>query len=361
MRELELIKDPTYQPKEEYSAFEQFWLKRIRDKRDLPFIYLSLQITVTVLPLAILLYLPFINGWVWGVLAVAYFVANVIRYRNAYTLMLHCTSHRPMFKSKYKRWNRFIPIILGPFMGQTPETYFNHHIAMHHLEGNLEDDDSTTMPYQRDSIKDFLRYLGRFFFFGLFHLTWYFDKKKRHKLRNTTIIGELSFIISCTALMFLNWQATLVVFIVPLIVARIIMMLGNWAQHAFVDPKDPGNEYKNSVTCINTPYNNLCWNDGYHISHHIKPTLHWTQHPEHLQENIDDYAKNKALVFEGIHFGHVWLYLMQGRYDKLAKHLLNLNDTFDSTEEAIKLMKSRTTKIPREGFTMEAYQAKKAS
>ena len=39
-------------------------------------------------------------------------------------------------------------------MGQSPETYFAHHIAMHHLEGNLPDDDSTTMPFKRDSGSD---------------------------------------------------------------------------------------------------------------------------------------------------------------------------------------------------------------
>jgi hypothetical protein len=47
----------------------------------------------------------------------------------------------------------------------------------------------------------------------------------------------------------------LVVFIIPFITTRITMMLGNWAQHSFVCPEDPGNEYKSSFSCINNIYN----------------------------------------------------------------------------------------------------------
>ncbi len=83
----------------------------------------------------------------------------------------------------------------------------------------------------------------------------------------------------CVGLSFVNFPATLVVFILPFVISRIIMMVGNWAQHAFIDAGDPSNHYKNSITCINTKYNHKCWNDGYHISHHVKPNMHWTEHP----------------------------------------------------------------------------------
>lgn len=135
------------------------------------------------------------------------------------------------------------------------------------------------------------------------------------------------------------------VFILPLILSRIVMMMGNWAQHSFVDVEDPSNDYKNSITCINAKYNHKCWNDGYHISHHIKPAMHWTLHPEHLQDNLDEYAANKALVFEGVDFLFVWKNLMAKNYTVLEEHLVNVNGMFDSSEEAIELMKRRTAKI----------------
>jgi fatty acid desaturase len=136
------------------------------------------------------------------------------------------------------------------------------------------------------------------------------------------------------------------VFILPLLLSRLIMMMGNWAQHSFVDATDPGNEYKNSITCINAKYNKKCWNDGYHISHHIRPAMHWTEHPAHLRNNAKEYVANKALVFEGIEFLSVWKSLMAKKYDFLADHLVNFDGVFKNREEAIEVMKQRTAKIP---------------
>jgi len=201
------------------------------------------------------------------------------------------------------------------------------------------------MHYQRDSISDFFLYLSNFFFLGVISLARYFNRLNQKKLRNRVIRGELAFIILCIGLSFVNWQATLWVFILPFIISRMIMMMGNWAQHSFIDQKDPGNSYTNSITCINTKYNHKCWNDGYHISHHIRPNLHWTLHPEHLKSNLKEYQVNKALVFEKLDFLLVWIYLMRKNYKKLSEHLVNINGMFQTEEEAIDILKSRTAKI----------------
>jgi hypothetical protein len=38
---------------------------------------------------------------------------------------------------------------------------------------------------------------------------------------------------------------------------------------------------------------------------------------------------------------------MRKRYEVLAKHIVNIDDTFASEEEVIELMKARTQKIPK--------------
>src|SRR5262245_53373806 len=43
-----------------------------------------------------------------------------------FTLMLHCTSHRQLFKSEYGYLNKLVPWLIAPFFGQTPNTYFAH-------------------------------------------------------------------------------------------------------------------------------------------------------------------------------------------------------------------------------------------
>lgn len=345
MKTLNAITDPVFVKPDSYGKLDRFYLRFIRDERDLPFIHLTVRISLTLLPLAIILYLPFVNGWWFAAAAVAYHYFNNFAYKGPFGLMLHCTSHRKLFKKEYEGLNNYLPWVIAPFFGHSPETYYTHHIGMHHAENNLEDDESTTMPYQRDSFRGWLHYFGKFLFTGIYHLGAYFFRKNRKRLLYRSVRGELLFMLFCAALCFVNWQATLVVFIIPFFLYRLVAMMGNWAQHAFIGADDPGNEYKNSITCINTKYNAKCWNDGYHISHHEKQTMHWTEHPVHFRKTLDNYIRHEAIVFDGIHFLHVFIWLMRKRYDLLAKHFVNLGDRYSSDEEVIAFLKSRTRKI----------------
>ena len=337
--------DPVFVKPAAYSRFDQALLKLIRDERDLPFVHLTIKITLTLLPLAVICYLPFVNGWWFALAVVAYHYLNNFAYKGPFGLMLHCTSHRPLFKKEWGWMNHYIPWVLSPFFGHSPETYYTHHIGMHHAENNLEEDESSTMPYRRDSFRDFGRYFGSFLFVGIYHLCAYHFRKKRQRLLMRSVRGELMFFAFCAAMCFVNWQATLFVFIVPFFLYRLVAMMGNWAQHAFIDAADPGNHYRNSITCINTKYNVKCWNDGYHISHHVKQTMHWTEHPMSFRNNIQTYIANDAIVFDGIHFLHVFIWLMRKRYDLLARHFVNIGDRFSSEGEIISFLKSRTRKI----------------
>ncbi|MEC7522190.1 MAG: fatty acid desaturase [Myxococcota bacterium] len=345
------LSDPTFEAKERRNAFERFWLKLIQDERDLPFISLALQMTFVLIPAAVLLYVPGVFRW-W--LAPAYWALLFLGFMDRYMLMLHNTSHRRLFKRKYNFMNKWVPWVIAVFCGQTPETYYIHHITMHHAEGNLPNDLSSTMKYQRDSRIAWLRYFFRFFFFILVDMTRYQVRKKRYPLLRKMLIGELSFYALTAAMMFVNWQATLVVFVVPFLTIRVLMMAGNWGQHAFIDPDDPGNDFKSAITCINARYNQRAFNDGYHISHHLVANRHWTDHPGELLDNIDAYRENDAIIFEGIDFFMVWLYLMLGRKDWLADRFVDLREEKRSKEEIIALFDRRLKKFSPE--QLEAYR-----
>jgi len=62
MKTLTAITDPIYVPKEKYPGFDRFWLRLMNDERDLPFIYLLTAIHISVIPVAILLYTPLLEG-----------------------------------------------------------------------------------------------------------------------------------------------------------------------------------------------------------------------------------------------------------------------------------------------------------
>ena len=341
-RPIATITDPRFTPVESRNVVELFFLGLINDERDLPFIWLSLQMTFVILPAAALLYVPdFLRWW----MAPLYWALVFLVFIDRYMLMLHNTSHRKLFKRKVKLLNKWIPWVIGPFCGQSPDTYEVHHITMHHAEGNLPDDLSSTMDYQRDSLLHWLRYFGRFFFLIVFEMTRYQARRKRWTLVRKMLVGELGFYAFCTAMCFWNPWATLVVFILPFVAIRVLMMMGNWGQHAFVDPDEPANDYKSSITCINARYNRRCFNDGYHISHHLMANRHWTEHPEELEHNRSKYIENDAILFEGIDFFMVSVYLLLHRYEALADRFVELRDEPRSKDEIIALMKRRLARF----------------
>lgn len=347
MKALETLTDPVYTPKKKFSFYDNLWLKILIDKRDLPFIYLLTTIHLIILPVAILLYTPLLTGWWWWALAAPYFYLSQFYFKGSFGLMFHCFCHRKILKAPWQKpFLTYTSWIICPLFGHAPEGYFSHHMGMHHIENNMPDDTSSTMPYQRDSLKDFLAYFFKFIFVGVINTIRYLFSKKRKKLGQRLTAGEYVYLVFCIAMCFVNLKATLVIFIIPLLFARLVMMLGNWTQHSFIDAKDPENLYTSSINCINTVYNKKCWNDGYHIIHHLRPGMHYTEMPGEFLKRKDEFAANKAIVFDGIHYLHIFTWLLTKRYDKLADNLVNINGAiFNSKEEAIALMKERTRKI----------------
>jgi fatty acid desaturase len=305
---------------ESLGALDRKLASTLNDPRDLVFLHLMAQCFVVI---AFGIGLFFAGPWLWW-LAPLYWVAWGLGVLDRFILMLHCTSHRQLFNRRFRWANQIIPWVIGPFFGETPESYFAHHMGMHHPENNLEADLSSTMKYQRDRFGAWLHYYLSFLFFGLPLLGRYHQKNGNQKLLQRLVLGEGAFWIACVLLAFVNWQATLAVVVGPVVFVRTLMMCGNWAQHAFVDPSAPGDAYKNSITCINTRYNKRCFNDGYHILHHIKPRTHWSEYPEEFEQNRAAYGANDAIVFDGIDFFQVWALLMFGRYESLAARFVQL-------------------------------------
>jgi len=226
------LTNPTYTEKDKTHFFKTFFLKLLNNKRDMPFIYLSLKITFIIVPSALYLFLNKNVHWAFYLI---YLALIVIFFLGPFILMLHNTCHRKLFKKQHSYLIKYIHWFLGGFFGQTPETYFYHHIAMHHAENNLLEDLSTTMNYRRDSIRGFMKYLISFYFRGVLDLASYFRKRDRKKFSWKILAGEWAYFTLVILLCFYNLKATIVVYILPLIFTCFAMMAGNWAQHAFID------------------------------------------------------------------------------------------------------------------------------
>lgn len=172
-------------------------------------------------------------------------------YSGGFTLMLHNHIHNNGVLAKpYFAFDWAFPYILEPLMGHTWDSYYYHHVKAHHVEGNGPDDLSSTIRYQRDSFRDFLHYEARFLLLCWFDLPKYFISKGRYNLAFRMILSEFS---SYAFLFFLarwQFQPTLFVLLLPLLIMRIGLMIGNWGQHALVDDVDPKSDFRSSITLI---------------------------------------------------------------------------------------------------------------
>ena len=320
---------------------ERWFARRLKDERDIAFVRVSIRLSLLTLPTAALLIAWDAPAWVALLWVPAIFGSGTV---GRYSLMLHAVSHRPIFKRPHKRWEHYIPWVLAPFFGHTPGSFYVHHMGMHHPENNLRSDQSSTVMYRRDRWTHFLHYWARFFFMGAPHLLRYLHLRRRSKLYWRFVRGEVAWLVGVGALLAVRPGAALTLFVVPVLLMRFFMMTGNWAQHAFVDVDDPDNCYRNSTCLTDARYNHNCFNDGYHIVHHIKPALHWTEMPDWFVDRMDAFGREDAIVFEGLGNNQVvWWLLMTQQWERMAQHVVDLPGAPARTlEEKVAWLQGRT-------------------
>lgn len=203
----------------------------------------------TSIPSAVYLYRHF--SYIHGILH----MIMQFYYVGTYTLMMHQHIHqRGILSKKFAVFDKMFPYITDPLMGHTWNTYYYHHVKHHHVEGNGPGDLSSTIRYQRDSVVDFMRYVGRFYFLIWLDLPLYFIRTRRPKSAFLTAGWELStYVFYFTMAKLFGFRPTFFVYVAPLLLMRLGLMVGNWGQHAFVDPDEPDSDFRSSITLIDVP------------------------------------------------------------------------------------------------------------
>lgn len=155
----------------------------LADKRDALMIDLIWNLTVLIVPSAVLQYnLPaFLQPYPVAV-GCAHLVLVYVFFIQRFILCLHYSEHKRLFKasSPLVVAHAYLPYILCNFFGIPGGVYRLHHVVMHHLEDNMFPEDlSSTMPYQRDNFLHFLHYWAKFFFAIHVELPLYAIRAKR--------------------------------------------------------------------------------------------------------------------------------------------------------------------------------------
>lgn len=340
--------DPTEVPVYGDGLISRWCKGALYDPRDEVFIRLTLKVT-TIMSLAMIGLFAVLHAATVPLLAklaaVAVYVTLWAWYSAPVILMLHCTMHRAFIR-RPKVLDRVHPFAMSFFFG-IPTGYAEHHLGMHHVEDNMSEDLSSTQRYRRDSFLHFLVYFGRFFFI-IVELPLYLRRKRRFLMARRAVFGEMGHLAVTAAALLLDWRFGLVAFAFPLFAVRFLMMVGNWGQHAFLNPDRKNDGLSNSITCINSGYNKRAFNDGYHIGHHLKANRHWTDLPRDFAENREMYAREGAIVFEGLDFFLVSVLLWTGQWKLLARRFVRLDGQPRSDEDVIAMLKTRVLPIRAE-------------
>lgn len=316
----------------------------VRQDPDAVFVtHLIIHFTI-LLPSALYLYYNF--HWWHGIIHTIFAVWNA----GPFTLLLHNHIHgNGIFKKEYWIFDLLFPYIVGPLMGHTWDSYYNHHVKMHHVEGNGPGDLSSTIRYQRDEPLEFLRYLGNFLLKTPIQLPIYFYTNKKYVLAAKAFVKEAASIAIILTLTYKYPGPGSFTLFLPYLIMRIGMMLGNWGQHCLVDNIDPTSDFRSSITIIDIPSNRHCFNDGYHTSHHLNPKRHWKAHPAAFLKAKSKYQTEGALTFVGIDYLEMTYRTITKDFDTLAKKLVPMGEQIAmSHEERVELLRSKTRRFTEE-------------
>ena len=330
------------------SAARGLGKKIMNDERDSPYLisYIGIGIYAPLLFFGSywiqIQYLGANEGWGWQNWGAA-LIYNVMNYGPYFAFfsqvatMIHKEGHaaKGHFKKPLQVFNNMHGHFLSFLYGHVPQGYPMGHMRIHHKHDNAPDDVTSTVFYDRSHAARFLIYLFEFalFWTGISVANYHYKKGKMKEFRKMAA-GMLAFYGLIAVTMYVNFWFGFAYLVIPHMSCIFLLAAINYTWHAWTDPTEPKNIYKNSITILDGQYN--VYNEDYHVEHHKRPQTHWEEYPVNFEKHLDDYKKNRAVIFQDTQAFEVFFLILFSDFDKMADKFVDLNG--DMSRDDIKAL-----------------------
>lgn len=191
--------------------------------------------------------------------------------------IVHNHSHVAIFRGNIA--NRVLNILLYLETGMMVSKFHLHHNCGHHCFYKDPTKDTSNWVKADGSSMGRVEYILRYFFTHTYK-TIKLGQKHPHLLRR--YYQELVLVIlALTTLLLFNPINGLILFMTPIILVWLLFINFTYDDHINLHSES---DYGASHSKTNYLMNLLTFNAGYHLAHHLRAGLHWSELPEYHEE-----------------------------------------------------------------------------